>query len=281
MISVFDVEKLQLLLKDFYRITNIRITVFDTELSELVSYPESCTPFCSLIRSTTEGRAACADCDRQACAVASKQKTAHIYRCHAGLTEAIMPLWLGDTLVGYLMFGHVFDYSGIAEGWETIKECCKSYPLDLEKLKSTLPDCPHATAEYIDSAAHILHATASFLVLERMATLREDSIAAKLDSYLSDNYNEQLTSQSICSALGIGRSKLYKLCSQLYGCGYAEHIRDLRMETAKHLLIDCPDMSITAIAEQCGYTDYNYFIAVFSKQCGVSPGVFRNSSRHR
>ena len=81
MISVFHLEQLQQLLQDFYNITRTRITVFDHELNEVVSYPENCAPFCSIIRSIPEGRAACARCDREACAVASRQNTAHIYRC--------------------------------------------------------------------------------------------------------------------------------------------------------------------------------------------------------
>ena len=91
MISVFNIEQLQKLLIDFYRISNNRITVFDRDLTELVSYPEQCAPFCQIIRGTKEGRLACAACDRDACAADSKRTSTHIYRCHAGLTEAIMP----------------------------------------------------------------------------------------------------------------------------------------------------------------------------------------------
>ena len=40
MISVFDMENLQKLLKDFYAITGIRITVFDDRMRELAAYPE-------------------------------------------------------------------------------------------------------------------------------------------------------------------------------------------------------------------------------------------------
>ena len=68
MVSVFDLDQLQSLLEDFHRITNIRITVFDSQLNELVSYPEQCAPFCRLIRATAPGRTACARCDREACA---------------------------------------------------------------------------------------------------------------------------------------------------------------------------------------------------------------------
>lgn len=275
MVSVFNIEQLQKLLIDFYRIANIRITVFDSHFAELVSYPENRSPFCSLIRSTEEGRQACAVCDRAACTVASRQSSAYIYRCHAGLTEAVMPLWVGNALVGYLLFGHVFAYKSWDEGWETIQKCCEGYPVDKEKLRAALPDCPQASDEYILSAAHILHATASFLVMQRMAALKEDSLAAQIDTYINEHFCEDITAATICRVFEIGRSRVYKLSNQLYGCGISEHIRTLRIQQAKKMLTDHPHMRIADIALECGFTDYNYFITVFSSMAGISPGAYR------
>jgi ligand-binding sensor protein len=276
MISVFNIEQLQKLLIDFYRISNIRITVFDRDLTELVSYPEQCAPFCQIIRGTKEGRLACAACDREACAAASKRTSTHIYRCHAGLTEAIMPLWVDNALVGYLLFGHIFAYDDENAGWEIIQRCCENYPVDKEKLREALVSSPHVTDEYILSAAQILHATASYLVMQRMAKLQEDSLASKLDAYINDHFCEDITAATLCRDFGIGRSKLYKISNQLYGKGLADHIRTLRLNRAKQLLSERKSMRISDIATACGFTDYNYFIAVFSAQVGIAPGAYRN-----
>ena len=277
MVSVFNIEQLQSLLRDFYRISNIRITVFDSDLTELVSYPEKCAPFCQIIRGTKAGRLACAACDREACAAASKRTSAHIYRCHAGLTEAIMPLWVDNALVGYLLFGHIFAYEDENAGWEIIQRCCENYPVDKEKLREALSGSPHVTDEYILSAAQILHATASYLVMQRMAKLQEGSLASKLDAYINAHFCEDITAATLCREFGIGRTKLYKLSDQLYGKGIAEHIRTLRLNKAKQLLSERKLMSISDIATACGFADYNYFIAVFSTQAGISPGAYRKS----
>ena len=277
MVSVFDLEQLQSLLEDFHRITNIRITVFDDQLNEVVSYPEQCAPFCRLIRSSPQGRAACAACDRDACAVAARENRTHIYRCHAGLTEAVTPLYVGRVLVGYLLFGHVFCYNDPQEGWDAISRCCGSYPVNMEELKAASTLCTQVSRDFIRSAARILHATASHLVQERMATLQEDSLASRLDAYLTAHYQEDITPQHLCQTLQLGRSKLYKLSQHLYGCGIQQQVRKLRMEQARHLLLDHPEMSISLIAEECGYADYNYFITVFSRTVGQSPGCYRST----
>jgi len=182
---------------------------------------------------------------------------------------------VGKVLVGYLLFGHVFAYDSLENGWETIEKICVRYPVDPQKLKTTLEDMPLISHEYIRSAARVLHMTASYLVMERMATLQEDTTAAKLDSYLSEHYTESMTAEHLCDVLDIGRSKLFKLSQELYGCGIQQQIRKLRMEKARVLLLDRPDLGINDIASECGYGDYNYFISVFSKVHGKPPHQFR------
>lgn len=59
MVSVFNLKELEHLLEDFYRIAQIRITIFDDQFQEIVSYPDSRPKFCQMIRSCEEGRKAC------------------------------------------------------------------------------------------------------------------------------------------------------------------------------------------------------------------------------
>ena len=134
MISIFDLEKLRGLLKDFYAISHIRITVFDENLSELVSYPERVAPYCAVIRGTSKGFDACMACDRASCASAARKHRTTIYQCHAGLTEAVTPLYGNNILIGFLLFGHVFPYANHEEGWQEIRRRCAALPVDMEKL---------------------------------------------------------------------------------------------------------------------------------------------------
>lgn len=280
MLSVFDLDKLYGLLKDFYRITQIRITVFDSDLHELVSYPEDIAPLCQIVRSCSVGIDACANCDKTACAEAAKRGETYIYRCHAGLTEAIAPLYVNEILIGYLFFGHVFSYENYEEGVSAILDACRGLPLDAAALGSACLKLPLISYDYVCSATQILRSVASYLILERMATLQEGKLAVQLDAYLSRNFAKEFTAQDLCAEFGIGKTQLYRLAKELYGHGIAQHIRALRMEQAKSMLLDSSGMTIAEIASTCGYTDYNYFISVFSREVGCPPGLFRKES-HR
>ena len=275
MISIFDLEKLRGLLMDFYAISHIRITVFDENLNELVSYPEKVAPYCAVIRGTSKGFDACMACDREACQRAAKKHSTHIYRCHAGLTEAVTPLYVGDVLIGYLLFGHVFSYPSHEEGWTVIEKRCENYHVNDRMLKEAIFSADIIEETYIRSAAQILHAVAAYLILERMATLKEDLLAVRLDVYLSAHYTEKLNAVMIADYLGIGKTQLYELSQQLYGCGVAEKIRSLRMEKAKELLSGKKELPLSEVSALCGFHDYNYFITVFSREVGMSPAAWR------
>lgn len=271
----FDLDALRALLKDFYEITRIRITVFDADLHELVSWPEELTPFCHAVRASEVGRIACLHCDRAACAMARQQRGTYVYRCHAGLTEAVVPLYGGTVLLGFLWCGHIFSYPSRAEGMAQIRTCCSHLPASADQLAEACADQPIMTERYVRSAARILHATASYLILERMDTLKEESPEARLDAYLAAHYTQALTAEELCEVLQVSRAKLYRMCSQMYGCGFARRIRMLRMDHARRLLVERPELSIAEVAAQCGYADYNYFIAAFSRETGTPPRLYR------
>lgn len=279
MFSVFDLEKLHELLRDYYEITHIRITVFDESYCELTSYPEQLMPFCQEIRRSEAGMTRCYDCDRLACIKAANNRDVTIYECHAGLTEAIIPLYVGDVLVGYLLFGQLFPYTDSENGLQRILERCEGLPLNLDRVKKIYRKSQTFPSDYIRSAAKILHAVASFVILERMAALQEDRITTQIDTYLRENFTKKMTVEEICRQFKIGKTQLYQLSSQLYGCGIMQQVRKLRMEYAKQLLLRRRSLTIGEIAAACGYDDYNYFICSFSKTYHISPNEYRKAEK--
>ena len=270
MISTFDITKLNSLLEDFYRLTQIRITVFDDQFVELASYPEHIAPICQLIRTDKNGYEQCKKCDQEACKRAAKQHSLYTYRCHAGLTESITPLYLGNIIIGYLLFGHVFAYNSHEEGWHTIAEKCRNYKLDFALLKKECVVMPLHSENYITSASHILEAVANYLCLERMAYLRHQELPVQIDEYIQAHFTEDLTAVDIAEKFEIGKTQLYEIAKKNYGIGSAEHIRFLRIEKAKRLLED-NNLPLAEIASLCGFKDYNYFITVFKRVVGISP----------
>ncbi len=277
MISTFNLRKLNDLLKDFYTLTQIRITVFNDTFRELTAYPEHIAPFCQIIRTSPEALNACLCCDKNACEQASRQHAPYTYCCHAGLTECIVPIYLGNIVIGYLFFGHVFSYPTHEEGWKSIRERCLPYGLDMDALRDALYQQPVISEEYISSASHIMRSVAAYLCMERMVSLHQKELPVQIDDYITSHYTENISARTICDHFQIGRTLLYEISEQNYGIGIAEHIRNLRIEKAKILLVEHPELRISEIAVACGFDDYNYFITVFKRLVGKPPRQFRQN----
>lgn len=277
MISTFNLRKLNDLLKDFYTLTQIRITVFNDMFQELTACPEHIPPFCQLIRTSPAALDACLLCDKSACEKAFRRHTPYTYRCHAGLTESIVPIHLGNIVIGYLFFGHVFSYPAHEEGWKSIRERCLPYGLDMDALKAALYQQPVISEEYIASASHIMRSVAAYLCMERMVSLHQQELPVQIDDYITMHYTENISVRTICEQFQIGRTLLYEIAEQNYGIGIAEHIRNLRIEKAKMLLTEHPELRISEIAAACGFDDYNYFITVFKRLVGKPPRQFRQN----
>lgn len=278
MLSSFDLEKLQILLRDFYTLTRIRITVFNDSFEELVSYPEELAEVCCIIRKDPVAMLNCHDCDRKACETAYGRHDTYIYQCHSGLTEAITPIYLENTVVGYLMFGHLFSFDSRKMGVSQVIKRCTHYQINSKQLEACLNQMPLLAEDYILSASHLLLAVASYLCMERMTFLKENDLPVRLDQYINGHLPEQITVQRLCDEFQIGKTLLYAIAKQSYGCGIAEHIRMMRIRMAKDLLINHLDLTIAQIADRCGFQDYNYFITVFKHETGTTPRRFRQGS---
>ena len=104
MYSYIDTEKLKSILIDFYKITHLRITFFDSTFHEIMGYPEQRSLLCSYIRGNTAVDNACIECDKKSCEIAKGMTTPYIYSCHVGLKEIICPIVFRKNVVGFIFF---------------------------------------------------------------------------------------------------------------------------------------------------------------------------------
>lgn len=274
MISSFNLVKLNSLLKDFYNMSGIRITVFDDTFHELAACPEQIADFCQIIRSDEDAAEKCHLCDARACEIAARRRALYTYQCHAGLTESITPIITGNIIIGYLFFGHVFSYPSHEDGWKQIERCCKNYHVDMQALKAASMRQPIVAKDHISSASRIMQAVAEYLCMERMVSLRRQELPVQIDEYIQSHYTQEMDAVQLAKHFGIGKTQLYEISQQNYGMGIAAHIRNLRIEKAKRLLTEQDGLSLAEIASECGFQDYNYFITVFKRMVGLPPKAY-------
>lgn len=139
---------------------------------------------------------------------------------------------------------------------------------------------PIISEDYISSASHIMKAVASFLCMERMVSLRRQTLPVQIDTYIQKHFTEKIDAVSIARHFQIGKTKIYEIARQNYGIGIAEYIRKLRIGKARELLLNSPELPLAEVAYACGFDDYNYFITVFKRIVGMPPGAYQKETQH-
>lgn len=92
--------------------------------------------------------------------------------------------------------------------------------------------------------------------------------------YINENFKENITLAVAADMLHLSPHYLSQIFVKYTGFGFSEYLRAVRLEAAKDLLRNSK-LPVTDVAHSCGFTDSNYFSAVFKKYTGISPTRYR------
>ncbi len=100
-----------------------------------------------------------------------------------------------------------------------------------------------------------------------------DEIAQYIYANQSDN---GLSLSLIAEKFGFSKEYLSKKFKDTFKCGYSEFLTNTRLSTSIRLLT-MTSLSVKEIAVKCGFSDSNYYNAVFKKKLGITPLEYRAS----
>ena len=69
----------------------------------------------------------------------------------------------------------------------------------------------------------------------------------------------------------MNRTYLSQLIHSLYGCNFYQFVTSYRINEAKRLMKECPDMQLQEIAEECGFSSPTVFSRIFARETGMTP----------
>ncbi len=271
----FNIEKLNKLLHDFYRTTNLTVGIWDADMNQLTHQPKEHSDFCRIIKETPKGKEACDKCDLQLCEKCRDANSAVSHRCHAGLVDTAFPIKFEDEILGYIMFGQVID----SENPWTEEEKSKlknELSLDAEALSLAYSRLHTYDIQSIEAASNILKAATRYLWLSDLIKINKNSTVTALDRYISENISRDISVGDICEHFSMSKNKLYSISKKHFGMTVGAYILKKRTDEAKHLLI-ASDKPIYEISALVGISDYNYFTKVFKKYAGVTPHRYRKN----
>jgi len=275
---LFDEERLRKLIANLKILTGLPANILDPEGRDIHLFREH-PPFCRALNDSPEGHARCVACDQHKIQTYSAESGFQFYRCHVGICEAVMPLFDKKNPLAYLSVGCYLDASSMEEQWEHTRALLDWWPSGPDALKDAFFQFRQYSQQEIQAYTETLEALSAYIRLKGMILTTEQTDAQRLELYLDQHYMDKLSLASISKQLHIGRTKLCALAKELSGGKTLSYlIAQRRIGAAKRLLLQS-NMPISAVAEEVGISDYNYFSKVFRSITGTTPSAYRKKVR--
>lgn len=102
-------------------------------------------------------------------------------------------------------------------------------------------------------------------------------IVAAAKEFILKNATQDLSLGEIAWQAGKGEEHLARVFKRETGQSVFDYIRELRINRAKTLMLN-PALSLTQIAEQCGFHSLSFFSRTFRQHAGLSPSQYRQHS---
>lgn len=105
-----------------------------------------------------------------------------------------------------------------------------------------------------------------------------DRIVYDVSEYINTHYEQEITLESLSRQFAFSEEYLSRKFKAVSGIGINQYLTYVRISNGERLLRESK-LSMTQVAQRCGYNNSNYFSTVFKKMKGVTPLMYRKKQQ--
>ena len=267
-------DQVQSLLDDFAALLDVRVTFFSVDGRRVLTGKDICK-YCAIIQRELGGLSRCEEMDWSKLQETINSSGPVSYRCHAGLHEALSPIFVHKQLVGYLMIGQFrTDDEFPIEARNSISD-----PELRSRLKSAFDELPLFPPKKLAGVLGFFKILIDYIAVRELAMLRGDVLRSEIDHYIDRHLSENIMLPDMARRLGRSISTISQFLRRNYHTGFKELLNEKRIQRAEAFWKAHPEATVAEAAAAAGFSDQFYFSRVFRKRRGMPPGKFRDQLR--
>lgn len=202
----------------------------------------------------------------------------YLKKCYAGITEMVIPVFKSNELLAIIFLGQCRTNNDAISDEHFAYLIKKGISPDkIHIVYSLLPivdeNLLKDTAFLLENALRYIIEVNSHLFTNYLVDTHSYIVEAK-NIIQSHIYMPSLSRKYVSEILGITPEYLSKLFKLHMGTTVVKYIQQVRIERARMLLANS-EISLSNIAEKCGFSDQNYFARVFRKHMSMTPSEYR------
>jgi AraC-like DNA-binding protein len=238
--------------------------------------------FCALM--AKENRA-CASClvTQEKLRQQAVEKTATT-TCAHGLSEAAVPIRLGNKLIGFLQTGQIFTQRPSSTKVERVLARVSKLGVeeDLAAVRDAYLRTPVLARDKFRSLLKLLATFGELLSIKSNQIVvaennAEHPIVTKAKKIIEEGCAEEISLGQVARQVHVSSFHLCKLFRRSAGMTFTEFVSRTRTEKAKNLLLN-PQLRVSEIAYDVGFQSLTHFNRIFRKLTGESPTRFREKA---
>jgi len=271
-LSLFFDKEVQNLIDSFAYCFNVKITIFSTDIEELVvGLHNPGSHFCQLIQNQLRSRYRCCRQDKLMCERCKEKQDMLIYQCYAGLSEMVMPLKVDDTLIGYAMVGQFRRQESLPA---EISSIWLKTGKDIEELQTAFITQPFIDQLSMVNMLRLFSMLVAFIITREYVKVRHPGLSEQVVHWVEKNITEPVSLDEIAAIMNSSRSSISHTLKRQLGLNFTQLCILKRIQRFESIIADDPNMSIQEAAFRVGYKDSLYFSRIYKKFRMASPSSY-------
>jgi AraC-like DNA-binding protein/ligand-binding sensor protein len=274
-LSPFFDEEVQRLIDSFAYCFKVKITIFSSRMEELiVGLQNPGSRFCRLIQNELRLRYRCCRQDKLMCERCEQKQELLVYHCYAGISEAVIPIKVADTLVGYAMLGQFRSREKISK--EIMANWYKA-GFDSKTLNAAFMEQPFYDETTLDNMFRLFSMLVDFIVTREYVKVRRPGLTEKIVQWVEDHITDAIELDKIAAAMNRSKSTISHTIKRQLGLTFKQLCIIKRIQRFESIIAKDPNISIQEAVLRIGYEDPFYFSRIYKKVRLVSPSTYVKS----
>jgi AraC-like DNA-binding protein/ligand-binding sensor protein len=238
-------------------------------------------PFCTHMAETEAGCRHCLEMQAKLSA-AGADGTTHSATCAAGLTDSVVPVRVGNKLLGFLQTGQIALKKLTPANFRRITEFLKKggANVDWKTLEKAYFGTRVIERKQYESVLRLLEIFAGHLAIaaEQIAMRQmhaEPPLVSRAREIIEQRSGEELPLTEIARCVHASTFHFCKTFKRATGMTFTQYLSVVRIAKAKRLLSN-PQARISEVAFEAGFASITHFNRMFRRVAGQSPTDFRH-----
>lgn len=263
------------LLHTLQTVTGMGVAVFDTHF-RCVHFTSRGISFCREVHRSERCHSLCKQSDQAALERVRNTKRPYINRCPFGLFEAVYPILEQERLLGYLLISPALCKGKDPQSY-CVEQVLRRHPeTSHEALLSAVQEIPVYTEEELDAICHTVSLFTEHIGSNHLISGTELPLGELIKQYVKKNLGSKITLSAMSQDLHCSTVTLTETFRREYGVTIMKYVLQKRMKLAEGMLADPNSpLTVTEVADRCGFPDVEYFSKKFKETHGIPPTVWR------